>query len=55
MFKFFNSGSGKDGGFKVRVKKEVESCPTAAEPIVISSDDDQVVEIRLPERLRQQL
>jgi len=37
-------GSGKDGGFKVRVKKEVESFPTAAEPILISSDDDQVVD-----------
>ena len=27
------------------MKKEGESCPTAAEPIVISSDDDPVIEI----------
>jgi hypothetical protein len=40
-----NRKKGSDGGFKVRVKKEGESCPTAAEPIVISSDDDPVIEI----------
>lgn len=38
-------GSGTDGGFKVRVKKEAESCQMTAEPILISSDDDPVVDI----------
>jgi len=33
-------GSDRDGGFKVRVKKEVESSPPTEEIIVISSDDD---------------